>query len=384
MKNNLLKSLFILFFTLSNWAYAQDEKTLFTWEEEPLASAYLLEVKDSNENIIVKEKTTKNFYSVRLLETGVYFYRVTVFNRFGLEEDQSNWFKFSFQKISVPQLEAIVPNTIPEKRATQIEAEGKLFDASNSLYMTKFADLEKSSKRKKKKDSTSGRKINLRNEVISATAMKILIPKGVRHGKYNFTFVHETGEEFLYNIPLTVTKTKKIDFLRLWEFPTIFIPFQKPMTHFISFGFGLDVRLGLRPFLTLKTSQLHGFEIGIASGAFLMFRSSKKMINFGFMVPIAAYIGYGIPIKKKVEIFPYIDMGVDNYFLMLNSKYHMLYPNGTVFLRYSKITFGVLIISPPIEKIFFSGGLGFTLLISQKSKFEGSGIYFNLGAGISF
>lgn len=404
MKNRLLIKVTFLFFVFflmnTSVLFAKKDKTILSWEKIPLASAYLIEIKDNKNNIFVKEKIKRNFYDVKSLETGTYFYRLTLFNRLGLAEGTSDWVRFAFQKIAIPQLTSISPNEIPEKKAITIEAEGRLFDSKNSLYMTKLVELEEDSttkakktlakKKKQKAKEPKEKKINLKNEVLSPTAMKILIPKGVGTGKYNFTFVHKTGEEFPYNIPLTVTQKEKNkrQWLRFRQHLGFFVPLQKPSRGLFSFGFGAEFMAGFRPLQALKSGQ--GLEFGLGAGIFFLNqitskkKEAEKVLDFGLLVPAFAYIGYGIDIQKKLEIFPYADMGLDFYLFKLAKIYENLYQKKMVYLLSPKMRTGVLFIVPPKNKVFFSGGLAFSLSFSEKFKFEGLGMYVHFGVGTAF
>ncbi|HRG47394.1 MAG TPA: hypothetical protein PLX69_15550 [Leptospiraceae bacterium] len=111
-------------------------KVKVEWQEIEVAKKYILEIRDSNGNIIKRKEVESNSTNIRL-EPGSYEKRLLVINQFGEVESEGSWSPLNVILVLTPEIEN-TPQTIkssPKKQRLTIH--GKNFDKgmTASLYL---------------------------------------------------------------------------------------------------------------------------------------------------------------------------------------------------------------------------------------------------------
>lgn len=93
---NVIIKLFF-FFTICIFSEEKEYKYYIEWKKVSENSEYFLELKNSENQIIKKEKVKNNFYEFNL-KPGNYFYRIALLNKFSKPSTFSNWGEIKIEK----------------------------------------------------------------------------------------------------------------------------------------------------------------------------------------------------------------------------------------------------------------------------------------------
>ncbi len=117
MKYTLLNKITLLLLVLLfPWSIYADDKITSSvkWEVVPGASAYIVEIKDSFNTIILKKETDLNSleFSLDKVSEDGYKVRITPVNKFGKPDNASDWMDLNIVVTGKPQITSISPSVI--------------------------------------------------------------------------------------------------------------------------------------------------------------------------------------------------------------------------------------------------------------------------------
>lgn len=360
---------------------ANAEKITIRWQKSPFVWYYVLEIKDSRGRILLARKTKETVYVFDREIPGVYFYRLSLFNRLGVREVQSNWKKFEIVKIYIPEVDSLDPTQLYPRTAYELTLKGKNFTEANTVAAIQVFKDKKKIKEKGEPvrivvEERLGNPIPLRSKVKSSDNMKLIIPPNqLGLGNYRLSFFFHERPLYLSDKPLFSVEPKK--FISRFYFMPSFFYVQKntPPKQLFNLGFGIDIRWGTRFF----NNQM---EVGIAGG-FYFLTSNKRYIQVASLLPLGIYIGYNgkIPLKnKKIQfsIMPYLDIGYDLYVMKYKSDFQSVFKKN--YSGVAKTNLGLMFL---VEKnnLLFSLGTAAAFGLSKKEVFF-TGIFINIGVGV--
>lgn len=108
------------------------------WEDVPGALGYILEVRDSNQKVILSKKLDENYFELKDLSPGIYDHRVGIVNKFGKVEGYTEWVPIEIVRAKVPIInEKKVFSAGKEEDTTNIGIRGKDFMEGMKVYLKK-------------------------------------------------------------------------------------------------------------------------------------------------------------------------------------------------------------------------------------------------------
>ncbi len=132
MKENLI---IILFIFISVTAYSAKDKRI-TWDPVAGAAGYALEIKDSQNNIIVDAALSENYYSVSHLNPGAYSFRIATLNILKQKGESTPWIDFVIEKLYIPELKSVSQRElISSSLNTKIIVRGKNLKPGGRLLL---------------------------------------------------------------------------------------------------------------------------------------------------------------------------------------------------------------------------------------------------------
>lgn len=103
-----MKKIFlIILFTLACTAVLIAADNKIAWEPVPGAWGYVLEIKDSSDNIILNKEIRDSAYSVAQFAPGEYSFRISTLNMLKQKGENTSWVSFNIEKLYKPQLKSI-------------------------------------------------------------------------------------------------------------------------------------------------------------------------------------------------------------------------------------------------------------------------------------
>jgi len=133
-------SLYFLLFTLvSNFSslLATEKKSItLKWQKVQTAISYIIEVEDENGKQVLKQEVSQNFISIEL-EPGNYKRKISVINKLGEVESESDWKNFIVQRILEPEIQKGQNLQATKENSGVISLKGKNFHPAMKVKLRK-------------------------------------------------------------------------------------------------------------------------------------------------------------------------------------------------------------------------------------------------------
>lgn len=138
--NKYLILTFALFCMLNLPVFGEDNIRL-KWKEIEGAKKYRLQIRDSNQNLVINLDVFRNEFNAEL-RAGSYEIRIGVANKFGKYDTWSEWKNLTVQVSRAPVIKNVIPLTVyKDTGSTNIDIDGENFYNITKFYLKKNNSL---------------------------------------------------------------------------------------------------------------------------------------------------------------------------------------------------------------------------------------------------
>jgi hypothetical protein len=272
---------------------------VLTWDGDPNASAYDIEVRGAKDEELAHQKVTEPKFEISL-KPGDYTYRITFYNLLDKPETQTPWADFRVIKAELPAVESVSPRIVDlDTNVRSFKLHGSKLMSGAEFWLV---------------DSGTGRKFRLteaKREGTEDVSFDLPEDDSLRVGYYSLRVVNPGGLSVMAKKALRVRYQRPADLLATAGYSPFIALYDDYLTadkYFFSYFYPLGASAALRLYFV---KQRWGFVGAELSGQYQFLNSTQELYSLDTHYALAELSGiYTYLFTKKIRATARLGGGV--------------------------------------------------------------------------